>query len=150
LLYAIILLIGVLGEELGWRGYVLDLLQKKWSAFISSLFIGVGWALWHLPLFFMSGSYQNKLEIGGFSFWIFMADLLPISIIMTWIYNNTQRSTLSAVLFHFMINFNPVEDIFSMTKEAHFYRLIISAILASLIVYFENNRFSNNHHEILI
>jgi membrane protease YdiL (CAAX protease family) len=39
-------------------------------------------------------------------FWIaFGPGILAESVIMTWIYNNTQRSTLSAILFHFMMNF---------------------------------------------
>jgi membrane protease YdiL (CAAX protease family) len=34
-----------------------------------------------------------------------MLDKIPQSIIMTWLYNNSQRSTVTAILFHFMINF---------------------------------------------
>ncbi|ODR81820.1 hypothetical protein BG842_26385, partial [Haladaptatus sp. W1] len=48
-------------EELGWRGYVLDRLQLRWSALVASLILGVVWAIWHLPLFFISGSYQQGL-----------------------------------------------------------------------------------------
>lgn len=42
---------GPLPEELGWRGYVLDRLQARWNALVSSLILGAMWALWHLPLF---------------------------------------------------------------------------------------------------
>ena len=31
--------------------------------------------------------------------------ILATAVVMTWIYNNTQRSTLAAILFHFMMNF---------------------------------------------
>ena len=51
-------------EELGWRGYVLDRLQEKRSALVSSLILGVVWSLWHLPLFFVQGSYQAGLGVG--------------------------------------------------------------------------------------
>ena len=50
-----ILIFGPIPEELGWRGYVLDRLQVKLSAIVSSLVLGAFWALWHLPLFFMEG-----------------------------------------------------------------------------------------------
>jgi len=50
-----ILLYGPLPEELGWRGYALDGLQARYNALFSSLILGVVWALWHLPLFFMKG-----------------------------------------------------------------------------------------------
>src|SRR5215216_1660767 len=50
-------------EELGWRGYVLDRLQAKQTALISSLILGVIWSLWHLPMFFIKGSYQAGLGV---------------------------------------------------------------------------------------
>jgi CAAX protease family protein len=61
--------------------------------------------LWHLPQFFVEGTYQSGLGFGSASFWLFMAVLLPESILITWVYNNTYHSTLSAVLLHFMTNF---------------------------------------------
>ena len=55
-----IFFIGPFPEELGWRGYVLDRLQIKWNALASSLILGVVWALWHLPLFFIKDTYQYQ------------------------------------------------------------------------------------------
>ncbi|MFN3593534.1 MAG: type II CAAX prenyl endopeptidase Rce1 family protein [Thiobacillaceae bacterium] len=43
-------LTGPLGEEFGWRGYLLPALLKRWSFAKSSLVIGLWWALWHWPL----------------------------------------------------------------------------------------------------
>jgi membrane protease YdiL (CAAX protease family) len=45
-----ILFFGPVPEELGWRGYALDRLQARWSALLSSLILGIIWAVWHLPL----------------------------------------------------------------------------------------------------
>jgi membrane protease YdiL (CAAX protease family) len=92
-------------EELGWRGYVLDRLQAKWNALTSSLILGAVWSLWHLPMFFISGSYQAGLGIGTVAFWLFFLAIVPLSIIFTWIYNHTNRSTLATILFHAMVNF---------------------------------------------
>jgi uncharacterized protein len=39
-----------LGEEIGWRGYVLPRLQSQVSALSASLILAPIWALWHLPL----------------------------------------------------------------------------------------------------
>jgi membrane protease YdiL (CAAX protease family) len=92
-------------EELGWRGYVLDRLQDKWSALVSSLILGVIWSLWHLPMFFIPGSYQAGLGVGTLAFWSFMIGIVPLSLPFTWIFNNTRRSTLAVILFHAMVNF---------------------------------------------
>lgn len=92
-------------EELGWRGYVLDLLQERWNALTASLILGAVWSVWHLPMFFIPGSYQSGLGIGTVAFWLFFLAIVPLSIPFTWIYNNTNRSILAAILFHAMINF---------------------------------------------
>jgi membrane protease YdiL (CAAX protease family) len=73
----------------------------KWNALTSSLILGAAWTVWHLPLFFIQGSYQHSLGLGTVRFWLYMMDKVPQSVLMTWIYNNNRRSTLSAILFHF-------------------------------------------------
>ena len=45
------LLLGPLGEEFGWRGLVLPLLQRGFSPFWASIILGVVWAIWHTPAF---------------------------------------------------------------------------------------------------
>jgi membrane protease YdiL (CAAX protease family) len=58
-------LIGALGEEVGWRGF---LLPKMISGGIKSpyLFTGLVWASWHLPLITFGGFYRadNALLMG--------------------------------------------------------------------------------------
>jgi membrane protease YdiL (CAAX protease family) len=127
-----ILLFGPLPEELGWRGYVLDRLQIRWSALASSLILGAAWALWHLPQFFIKGTYQHGLGVGSLSFWIFMLALVVGSILYTWIYNNTGRSTLSAILFHFMQNFTG--ELFELSARAELYSFVLTIMAATLVV----------------
>lgn len=129
---AFTLFFGPLPEELGWRGYALDRLQEKYGALVSSLILGIVWTLWHMPLFFIKGSYQNSLGWGTVAFWWFTSDKTFESILMTWIYNHNQRSTLSAVLFHFTINF--VGELFALTERADFYQIVVWAMAAILVV----------------
>ena len=64
-------------EELGWRGVLQPLLQKKlpWAA--ATLLVGAVWALWHLPLWFIEGNSHQGSPFLGFallaillSFWL--------------------------------------------------------------------------------
>lgn len=126
-----ILLFGPIPEELGWRGYVLDRLQVRWSALSSSIILGIIWAAWHLPLFFIEGSYQYNLGLGNVSFWIFMAFIVTQAVLTSWIYNNNNRSTASAILFHFMVNF--IGELFELTEAAELYQLMLW-IAASIFI----------------
>jgi membrane protease YdiL (CAAX protease family) len=125
---AFTLLFGPLPEELGWRGYLLDSLQVKRGALTSSLILGTAWSLWHLPLFFLQGTHQNSLGLGTPAFWLFMTAMLPESILMTWIYNNNQRSTLSAVLFHTMINLTG--ELLAVTQRTATYQVLLLTVTA--------------------
>jgi membrane protease YdiL (CAAX protease family) len=111
-----ILVFGPLPEEMGWRGYALDGLQARRSALTASLVLGAAWAVWHLPLFLISGTYQAGLGVGTAAFWLFMVAIIPQSVVITWIYNNTRRSTLSAVLFHFVVNLTG--ELFALSPRA--------------------------------
>lgn len=95
---------GPLAEEPGWRGYLLDPLQEKWGKLKASLVLGVIWTIWHLPLFFIAGTSQYQKGF-GIAFWSWTLQLMVISVIMTWVYNHTNRSILGAVLLHLMANF---------------------------------------------
>jgi hypothetical protein len=93
-------------EELGWRGYALDRLQLEWSALSASVILGVVWALWHLPLFFIEGSYQHdSVGFATTGFWLFMAGIVALSAVFTWIYNNTERSITGIIVLHGWVNF---------------------------------------------
>jgi membrane protease YdiL (CAAX protease family) len=115
-------------EELGWRGYVLDRMQSRWSALVSSLILGVVWASWHLPLFFIEGSYQHGLGVGTPAFWLFMAGVVPLSIPFTWIYNNTRRSILAVTIFHAMVNFTG--ELIALTERADTYWTLMWFVVA--------------------
>ncbi len=90
---------GPLGEEFGWRGYALPAFQRKFSAFWSSVILGIIWVCWHLPLFFISGAVQHQLPFG-----LFLLNTIALSILFTWVYNNTSGSILMSILLHTAVN----------------------------------------------
>jgi CAAX protease family protein len=89
-----------MGEEFGWRGYVLPRFQSKWNALTSSLILGLLWAAWHIPAFVIpniSPLYQRN-------FWEWIPMILLSSVIFTWIFNNTRGSVLAAAFIHAALN----------------------------------------------
>jgi membrane protease YdiL (CAAX protease family) len=86
-------------EELGWRGFALPLLQKKFSALSASIILGFIWGIWHLPAFYISATPQST-----FSLPFFILGTVSNAIIMTALYNGTRGCIPLAFLFHWQIN----------------------------------------------
>jgi membrane protease YdiL (CAAX protease family) len=94
----IFIFVGV-AEEFGWRGYALDRLQTRFGAASSSVILGLIWGLWHLPLFFIPGSNQQAAGIVPY-----LLQIIVFSVWFTWMYNNSNRSILSVIVFHTMMD----------------------------------------------
>lgn len=95
---------GPVQEEFGWRGVFLDALQARFGALTSGVAVGLVWAGWHVPLFFIPSEtiYYNSSFLG------FAVSITLLSVLMTWVYNNTNRSLLPALLFHTSFNWSQV------------------------------------------
>ena len=73
----------VLGEEIGWRGFLVLELAKRNSFAATAIISGFIWALWHYPIFLLANGYN-----GGTPVWYYLplfTVLLPaISFVWTW------------------------------------------------------------------
>ncbi|MDF2626491.1 MAG: hypothetical protein K0R39_322 [Symbiobacteriaceae bacterium] len=132
------LLISILAptfEELGWRGYGMDSLRSRSSLLKSSLLFTLLWAIWHVPLFFANGNYQNELVHLGVPYVInFFVSLLPATIIMNWIYYRNGRSTLAAILFHIMMVLTA--EAFLVQESVKFIQTgVLLVVAAGLVLY---------------
>jgi membrane protease YdiL (CAAX protease family) len=88
-----------LGEEIGWRGYVLPRLQSRMSALSAALLIAPIWGLWHLPLWLTGDPVKTP------TFYVpFFVAVFALSVILTWVYNSTGGSLLMVVLAHATFN----------------------------------------------
>ena len=88
-----------LGEELGWRGYLLKSLKGKnfWTV---SLIIGAVWGVWHFPLILIGHNYPKHPVIG-----IFMMTILCLLLTPTLIYIVLKsKSTITAGIYHGTFN----------------------------------------------
>jgi membrane protease YdiL (CAAX protease family) len=88
-------------EELGWRGFMVPVLQERYSALVTSLLVGVAWAGWHLPLFLNANTTHGSWPVSQQLIW--GMTILAGSVLWTWMYNNT-GSVLAAAVFHAVMN----------------------------------------------
>ncbi len=143
------LFLGPLSEEGGWSGFALPRLQSKYNAFTASLILGVLWAVWHAPLWFVPGSPQSTMP-----FWLFFIATVALRFIMGWAYNNTNGSLIIAVLFHLFFNFGnefavgilgvPMNSFLYMASGA----LVIYAVLVVILAGPRNLSPKNNRIQI--
>ena len=128
--YAVLLLFfGPIPEEMGWRGIALPKLMRKCGFNQATIFLGFMWAIWHLPLFFVEGTYQYQLVPGSSLFWNFMFDIFFTTFIYSMIYIKTNQSIMAVILFHFMDNFSG--EAFIITERA----LLISTFVRGIIAF---------------
>ena len=85
-----------LPEEYGWRGFALPHLLKKRSALVASLIIAFFWVVWHIPI---SPIMKNVSFLG-----LFLLEVIPLSILFSWLYINSRGSILLVVLYHLVYN----------------------------------------------
>lgn len=90
---------GALGEELGWRGFLLPLLQRKASPVTSALVMSVLWSLWHSPSFFFPGLPQRFISPLPF-----LAMVTAFGVFLSLIFNKTRGHVLGTILAHFVLN----------------------------------------------
>ncbi|MGZ7068486.1 MAG: CPBP family intramembrane glutamic endopeptidase [Methanobacterium sp.] len=88
-------------EETGWRGFLLPMLQSRYSPLIASIIVLFIWEPWHIGLYF-TGLYPFDIMT------IIMDRIIPLTIggviLYTWLYNRTGRNLFMIFLFHASAN----------------------------------------------
>ncbi len=129
-------------EEPGWRGFALPRMQARFGPFAGTLLLGLLWAAWHYPQYMMPDwAAQN----GGFrpaSVAIYTLSVIPLTVILTWVFNNTRGSILLAILTHASINAFSVyaARLFPAEAESQLYGIIGFGTAAVLILVLTRGR----------
>jgi membrane protease YdiL (CAAX protease family) len=95
-----LLLGGSLGEEIGWRGFLLPELLRRMNPIAASITLGVVWGLWHLPV----DLYAGFVAAGPMAVLVRIIYTLPLTILFTWFYLRAKGSLLVAMLLHTSLN----------------------------------------------
>lgn len=96
--------IGLLGEELGWRGYMNQKMEPLFSTVGTCLIGGIVWGLWHFPMD-ISGYLDGNGTFSEVLFSTFgrLAMLTCFGAFLMWLTKKTD-SVFPAVIAHFMYN----------------------------------------------
>ena len=146
-------LILLLGEEFGWRGFVLPRLQARLSPLVASLLVGLLWFAWHLPLWF---SWHVSPAVGGirplYFLLPFLIGIVPYAVILTWVFNRTGGSVVLVTLMHAAGNawnafvYSPVFTADPVLFE--YLRVGVYAVFAIALIVLTRGRLGSDMHHI--
>ncbi len=126
-------LISPFGEELGWRGIATPELQKKFNPITTSIILGIIWSGWHYFYFLIPGAYSNSVP-----FSIFILSCIADTFWYTWLYNKSNGSVISGILFHISYNLTyhmiPINPIYQNGDITFYTTTIIFEFIGGIII----------------
>lgn len=132
-------------EEVGWRGYGEDAVGQYHSWFKESVLFGFIWSSWHLPLFWVPGTYHHGLtEMGVFYVLNFLVSVMPFVFIQTWVYVKNNRSMIATIIFHLFVNL--MQEKIAMTPQTKCIQTIFITIAGVLVVLMNRELFFETEH----
>ncbi len=139
------LLLASVIEELGWRGYGEDAVGQYHNWFRESLIFAAIWACWHLPLFWIPGTYHYGLREMGLIYVLnFLVSTIPVDFLQTWLYVKNRRSMLATIIFHLFINI--MQEKIAMTPETKIIETGVLAVIAVILVLANRKMFFETDH----
>ena len=96
-----LLIAGIIGggmEEPGWRGFFQPALEEKLPFVVATLCVGVIWAVWHIPAWFV-----QSIGMSSINFLSFTLHCITLSFVMTALYKLT-KNVFAVVIFHSWTN----------------------------------------------
>jgi uncharacterized protein len=119
-------------EEPGWRGIAHDGTVRSLGLVRSALVLGVLWSAWHLPLYFIEGTYQQDLGVGIPEFWLSMVVRVPLAILLVWLVVGTEGAVAAAVAAHALGN--TVGEVLGTGRTAMAAELVVMTLAAAAVL----------------
>ncbi|MFL5682157.1 MAG: CPBP family intramembrane glutamic endopeptidase [Chloroflexota bacterium] len=89
----VVIFILVIGEEIGWRGFLQPRLRARMGIVESGLAVGAVWVLWHLPIYLQATSPLADVAI--FAWWV-----IPLAVVMGFVAERARYSVIVATVMH--------------------------------------------------
>jgi membrane protease YdiL (CAAX protease family) len=120
-------------EEIGWRGYILPFLEKRYGLILGSLILGTIWAVWHIPLFFTPGTNQEHIN-----FIAYLLHLIGLSWFFSWIIEVSGNRLLSGLIAHGSLNtffeYFPLLNMNTNSKQTLYWIYSIVTFIVGIII----------------
>ncbi|MEM9529791.1 MAG: CPBP family intramembrane glutamic endopeptidase [Pseudomonadota bacterium] len=96
---------GPMGEELGWRGFMLPRLLERFSPVQSSILVGLAWGIWHLASFtFPGAAIPAFLPVNAATIGLYCLNTVALSLFFTYVHLKGRGSVFLAILLHTFFN----------------------------------------------
>jgi len=128
---------GPLAQEFGWRGLAQPRLQSRLSGLGSAVVIGGTWAMWYLPIHFMTDAEGPQYNAAFSALAGDVVTLTLLSVLVGWVYNATRGSILIVMLFVTSHNLSAhvLFPVFDNPQVLPFYTLLMAlAATASVLI----------------
>lgn len=83
----VIMIVGAIGEEGGWRGVLQPEMQRRFGPIKGTLFVGLIWGYWHLPINLAGLNDAQHPVLGALV--IFPLAAISMSFVLAWLMNRT-------------------------------------------------------------
>ena len=140
--HVVVILLIAVGEEFGWRGFLLPRRMHKFSVLNSSLILGLIWGFWHFPAYLIGTGVPLEMNFMVFLLWVVLGTLF-----ISWIYYYT-RSVLTSILAHVGANaaFNYLSILPEFTGSMSAFWIFLFLLSVAMIFVFYRNRSDLTSH----
>ena len=121
-----LMLIGGGLEEIGWRAFLQPALESKLSYLLTTFIIGLIWAVWHLPLFFLEGASQ-----AGMNFPFYIANVVLLSFTITAI-RRLSDSVVACIVWHAW--YNTIPSVFDVQEVMYNPNALYLCVMAGIAI----------------
>ena len=127
-----------MAEEPGWRDFALPRLQERFGAIRGTVLLGTLWGCWHLPLFLSDwGGWPHVSPLAPVEF---VAACIPLSLVMTWVFNRTGQSLPIVMILHAGINttyssvWTQIFPTLDLNRDPLHVQLIATTVIALVLI----------------
>jgi membrane protease YdiL (CAAX protease family) len=119
---------GAVGEELGWRGYLLPRVGRRFGAIAAAILMASMWAAWHVPAFFTPGMPHQFIPMPSF-----LVTIASFGVFLALLFRKAEQSVLPTMLAHFSLNVMLAIGGVSLTSRLFWRTMAIGSALFGIL-----------------